>query len=157
MVPRETILCQAVRPGAVLPERMTEGAAGWDLRACLEAPITLAPGDRRLIPTGLALAIPNGLEGAIRPRSGLALRHGIGLLNSPGTIDSDYRGEVQILLINWGTEPFSVENGARIAQIVFQRLPGVDLVWGTVDETGRGAGGFGHTGLGAFHGADKQT
>src|SRR5690606_29345423 len=109
------IICQAVRPGASLPERMTEGAAGWDLRACLDAPVTLAPGDRRLIPTGLSFAIPAGLEGAVRPRSGLALRHGIGVLNSPGTIDSDYRGEVQIILINWGAEPFVVENGARIA------------------------------------------
>lgn len=151
----EKVVCQAVRPGATLPERMTEGAAGWDLRACLEAPITLAPGDRRLIPTGLALAIPPAMEGAIRPRSGLALRHGIGILNSPGTIDADYRGEVQILLINWGAEPFSVENGARIAQIVFQRLPGVAVEWGTVDETVRGAGGFGHTGLGASLGDDR--
>jgi dUTP pyrophosphatase len=149
------IVCQAVRPGATLPQRMTEGAAGWDLRACLDAPVTLTPGDRNLIPTGLSFAIPEGLEGAIRPRSGLALRHGIGVLNSPGTIDSDYRGEVQIILINWGAEPFVVENGARIAQIVFQRLPGVAVVWGTVGETDRGAGGFGHTGVGRFE--DKST
>ena len=151
------IVCQAVRQGATLPERMTEGAAGWDLRACLDAAVTLAPGDRRLIPTGLSLSIPSGREGAIRPRSGLALRHGIGVLNSPGTIDSDYRGEVQIILINWGAEPFVVENGARIAQIVFQRLPGVAVVWGTVGETDRGAGGFGHTGLGASRGEDMST
>ena len=152
-----TVVCQRVRPGARLPARMTEGASGWDLHACLDAPVQLAPGVRRLVPTGLTMAIPRGMEGAIRPRSGLALRHGIGVLNSPGTIDADYRGEVQVLLVNWGGEPFEVEHGARIAQIVFQRLPGVAVEWGAVDETERGDGGFGHTGTGTFPGNENAT
>ena len=130
-----------------MPERMTEGAAGWDLRACLEAPITLAPGDRRLIPTGLALAIPNGLEGAIRPRSGLALRHGIGVLNSPGTIDADYRGEIKVLLVNLSEEEFLIEDGERIAQMVVAKHETVNwLEAAELSETERGAGGYGSTG-----------
>ncbi|MCA9727915.1 MAG: dUTP diphosphatase [Candidatus Eisenbacteria bacterium] len=144
----QTIRCERVRPGASLPVRMTAGSAGWDLTACVERPLAIEPGSRCLVPTGLALAIPPGMEGAIRPRSGLALRSGVGVLNSPGTIDSDYRGEVQILLVNLGTEPYVVEHGARIAQIVFQRLPAVGIEWGRIDETARGAGGFGHTGSG---------
>lgn len=134
-------------PGLPLPEYQSEGAAGVDLRACLEAALIIGPGETALIPTGLSVAIPAGYEAQIRPRSGLALNHAISLPNSPGTIDSDYRGEVQIILINHGQEPFTVEHGMRIAQMVV--APVVRAVWQEVGElpvTGRGAGGFGSTG-----------
>lgn len=147
-IPR--VVCHPHDPRAVLPCRMTTGSAGWDLMACLDAPLELPAGEWRAIPTGLILEIPPGFEGVVRPRSGLAFRHGIGVLNSPGTIDSDYRGEVRILLMNWGREPFRVEHGERVAQIVFQSVPSVEIAWGEVDpDTERGAGGFGHTGTGA--------
>ena len=126
---------------------MTEQAAGVDLQACLDAPFTLHPGERALIPTGIALEIPPGYEAQVRPRSGLALRHGIALVNSPGTIDADYRGEVGVILINHGTEPFTVANGERIAQLVFARFERARFI--EVEELGdstRGSGGFGHTG-----------
>ncbi len=140
--------CRAVRPGASLPVRMTEGASGFDLHACLDAPVAISPGARALIPTGLILEIPQGFEGVVRPRSGLALRHGIGLLNSPGTIDSDYRGEVGVILVNWGAEPFEVRPGDRIAQLVFQATVRAEIAWDEIDlATQRGAGGFGSTGL----------
>jgi dUTP pyrophosphatase len=136
-----------VRPAASIPCYQTEHAAGVDLHAALEAPFTLHPGERALVPTGIALEIPPGFEGQVRPRSGLALRHGIALVNAPGTIDADYRGEVGVILINHGTEPFSIENGERVAQMVFARCERVDFAEAdALSETGRGAGGFGHTG-----------
>ena len=132
-----------------LPAYATPGAAGMDLLAAVAAPVTLAPGERALIPTGLAIALPPGYELQIRPRSGLALRHGIVLPNSPGTIDEDYRGELQVILLNAGTAPFTVERGMRIAQAVL--APVVRARWQPVaalDDTARGTGGFGSTGTG---------
>jgi len=130
-----------------LPRYETPGSAGMDLRAAVGAPVVIAPGERALIPTGLRLAIPQGYEGQVRARSGLASRRGIGLPNAPGTIDSDYRGEVKVALINWSSEPFTIERGARIAQLVL--APVVQAAWERVDDlerTERDAGGFGHTG-----------
>lgn len=131
-----------------LPQYMTEGAAGIDLRAALETEMVLNPGKRLLIPTGFQIEIPKGYEGQIRPRSGLALQYGVTLLNSPGTIDSDYRGEIKVLLINHGDKPFIIECGDRIAQLVIQSVIRVnlELETGTLESTKRGAGGFGHTG-----------
>lgn len=130
-----------------LPQKMSELASGFDLYAAVSEEVTLAPGERRLIPTGFAMAMPAGLEAQIRPRSGLALKHGITALNTPGTIDADYRGEVQVLLVNFGDEPFTVRRNERIAQMVFQRIPDVELrLTDRLDDTERGAGGFGHTG-----------
>ncbi|HYB97742.1 MAG TPA: dUTP diphosphatase [Candidatus Limnocylindrales bacterium] len=129
-----------------LPRYMTEGAVGMDLPAALEAPITLAPGERTLVPTGFAIAIPRGYEGQVRPRSGLALKHGLSIPNAPGTIDPDYRGEVAVILINIGTEPVTVEPGQRIAQLVICPVARCRLEEvGSLGETGRGGGGFGHT------------
>ena len=135
--------------GLPLPAYETEHAAGMDLRAAVPEgePVTLRPGDRNAIPTGLAIAIPPGFEGQVRPRSGLALRHGITCLNSPGTVDADYRGEVRVILINLGPEPFEIRRGERIAQLVI--APVSQGAWREVeslDETGRGKGGFGSTG-----------
>ncbi len=135
--------------GLPLPAYETVGAAGMDLRAAVraDAPLTLAPGARAAVPTGLAIALPEGFEGQIRPRSGLALRQGITTLNTPGTIDADYRGEVRVLLINHGAEPVVIRRGERIAQLVI--APVVQGRWlevDTLDETHRGAGGFGSTG-----------
>lgn len=130
-----------------LPRKMSELASGFDLYAAVEAPIVLKPGERSLVPTGFALSMPGELEAQIRPRSGLAYKHGITTLNSPGTIDADYRGEVKVLLINHGGESFTVERKERIAQMVFQLVPQIELQ--EVDEltdTVRGQGGFGHTG-----------
>jgi dUTP pyrophosphatase len=130
-----------------MPVKMTEHAAGFDLHAAVEAAISLAPGDIRLIPCGFAMAIPPGYEAQVRPRSGLASRHGITLVNSPGTIDSDYRGEVQVPLINLGKSEFVVERGMRIAQMLVLPVPPVELVEvEELDETPRSSGGFGHTG-----------
>jgi dUTP pyrophosphatase len=130
-----------------LPSRMTEGSSGFDLHAAIRESIVLEPGQRILVPTGWSMAIPIGWEGQIRPRSGLALKHGITALNSPGTIDADYRGEVGVILIHHGQEPFTIQRGERIAQLVIQPVPAVQ--WAEVvelDDTERGAGGFGHTG-----------
>jgi dUTP diphosphatase len=133
--------------GLELPRYQTEDAAGLDLRAALESPLRLAPGAHDLIPTGLSLAIPRGYEGQVRPRSGLAARHGVTVLNSPGTIDADYRGEVKVILINHGSEPFTVERGDRIAQLVLAQVAQLPLeTVESLDSTERGAGGFGHTG-----------
>lgn len=130
-----------------LPKKMSEAASGFDLCAAVAEPITLAPGQRSLIPTGFALAMPVELEAQIRPRSGLAYKHGVTTLNSPGTIDADYRGEVKVLLINLGQEPFVVQRGERIAQMVFQVVPSISLFEvSELSDTVRGAGGFGHTG-----------
>jgi dUTP pyrophosphatase len=136
-----------LRADAVVPAAMSEHAAGLDLAAALDVPITLLPGARALVPTGLAMAIAPGHEGQVRPRSGLAVKHGITCLNSPGTIDADYRGEVKVLLVNHGQAPFVITHGERIAQLVIARLAPVRVeVVTELDETGRGAGGFGSTG-----------
>ena len=136
-----------LRPSpAPLPAYMTEGAAGMDMCADLDGDLAIAPLQRALIPTGIAIALPIGFEAQIRPRSGLALKHGLTLLNSPGTIDSDYRGEIHIIAINLGAEPIVIEPGQRIAQMVVQRV--VRVHWQEVDDlpaTLREAGGFGHT------------
>ena len=136
---------------------MTEGAAGLDLAAALDIPIALAPGERTAVPTGLALAIDRGFEGQVRPRSGLALRLGLTVANAPGTIDSDYRGELKVLLVNLGTEPVVIEPGMRIAQLVIAPVTQAELVEvDALDETERGAGGFGSTGV-AGGGAGGST
>lgn len=130
-----------------LPGYMTSHAAGMDLCADIEDDLILKPGERKLVPTGLAIALPDGFEAQVRPRSGLALRHGIALVNSPGTIDPDYRGEIGVILINHGTEPFVIKKGERIAQIVFAPFVRAELVEADeLDGTARGEGGFGHTG-----------
>jgi dUTP pyrophosphatase len=136
--------------GLDLPAYETAASAGMDLRAAVPAdePVVLAPGGRDLLPTGLQIALPKGYEGQVRPRSGLAHRHGVTVLNSPGTIDADYRGEVKVMLINHGSEPVTVERGMRIAQLVVAAHARV--AWTrqeTLNETGRGAGGFGSTGM----------
>jgi dUTP pyrophosphatase len=131
-----------------LPQKMSLLASGFDLYAAVTEPVEVLPGQRLLIPTGLTLAMPPELEAQIRPRSGLAFKHGITALNSPGTIDADYRGEVKVLLINHGSEAFTIHRNERIAQMVFQLVPVVQLI--EVDEltdTERGSGGFGHTGI----------
>jgi dUTP pyrophosphatase len=131
-----------------LPAYQTERAAGLDLSAALEKPVQLEPGARALIPTGLAFAIPDGYEGQVRPRSGLALKHGISIVNTPGTVDADYRGMVQVCLINLGQEPYLVEPLSRIAQIVICPIIQADLeLVDELDETARGAGGYGSTGV----------
>ena len=130
-----------------LPAYETEQAAGMDLRAAVTGPLTLEPGARAAGPTGLAIALPESCEAQVRPRSGLARKFGIGMVNAPGTIDADYRGEIQVLLVNLGQEPFVIQRGDRIAQMVI--APVVRARWqvvDTLDETARGAGGFGHTG-----------
>ncbi len=130
-----------------LPAYESEAASGMDLRAALEEALILQPGQRTLIPTGLRIALPHGLEAQIRPRSGLAIRHGISMVNAPGTIDADYRGEVRVILINHGQEPFTIQRGERIAQMVI--APVLQIDWepvGHLPETKRGEGGFGHTG-----------
>jgi dUTP pyrophosphatase len=130
-----------------LPQFETTQSAGMDLRANIDAPVVLHPGDRALIPTGIKMALPDGYEAQIRPRSGLAYKHGITVLNSPGTIDADYRGDVGVLLINHGREAFTVEDGMRVAQMVVAQYS--QFEWESVDdldETARGAGGFGSTG-----------
>ncbi|HVT44495.1 MAG TPA: dUTP diphosphatase [Thermoanaerobaculia bacterium] len=130
-----------------LPERASPHAAGFDLRAAVDAPLVLEPGGRELVPTGLTFAIPSGHEGQVRPRSGLAIRHGITVLNAPGTIDADYRGEVKVILINHGTESFTIQRGDRIAQLVIAPAIACELEGAeTIDETTRGAGGFGSSG-----------
>jgi dUTP pyrophosphatase len=134
-----------------LPAYQSELAAGIDLVAAVaaEAPVTIAPGQRVAIPTGIAIALPPEVEGQIRPRSGLALRHGVTVLNSPGTVDADYRGEVHVILVNLGTEPFTVERGTRIAQLVLAaRLQAAVCEVPNLDETTRGVRGFGSTGTG---------
>lgn len=130
-----------------LPEYATPLSAGMDLRANIDAPITLAPMARMLVPTGLYLALPSGFEAQVRPRSGMALKYGITCLNTPGTIDADYRGEVGVILANLSTEPFTINDGDRIAQMVIARHEVAEWeVVETLDDTLRGAGGFGHTG-----------
>lgn len=132
-----------------LPAYETAHAAGMDLRADLDSTVTLNPLERKLIPTGLHIELPEGFEAQIRPRSGLAFKYGIGIVNSPGTIDADYRGEIKVLLVNLSNEPFEINTGDRIAQMIVARHEKVN--WKEVDilnETSRGAGGYGHTGVG---------
>jgi dUTP pyrophosphatase len=142
-----TVRFRRLRPGAVVPRYMTDGAAGMDLSSAADDAVSLAPGQRVAVPTGLALEIPRGYEGQVRPRSGLARRAGVTLVNAPGTIDSDYRGELTVLLVNLGSEVHIIAPGDRIAQLVI--APVVEAVLSEADElvdTARGSGGFGHTG-----------
>lgn len=133
--------------GGRLPSYETEGSAGMDIRACLEAPISIRPKERDLIPTGLSIELPAGYEAQIRSRSGLAVKWGVGLVNGIGTIDSDYRGEIKVVLMNWGNEPFVIHDGDRIAQMVIAKYERVEWEETEVlEETARGEGGFGHTG-----------
>lgn len=130
-----------------LPKYMTPGSSGVDLYAAIEGELTIPAGGRALIPTGLAIALPEGWEAQIRPRSGLALKHGITLLNTPGTIDEDYRGEIKVIVINLGDKEYILNRGERIAQMVFARVEKVKLLeLDSLDDTDRGEGGFGHTG-----------
>ena len=130
-----------------LPRKMSEMASGFDLHAAVQESVTLNPGERMLIPTGFAISMPQGLEAQIRPRSGLAYKHGITCLNTPGTIDADYRGEIKVLLINLGQDPFEINRHERVAQMVFQIVPQITLEEvSELSVTLRGAGGFGHTG-----------
>ena len=141
-----------------LPHYATPDSAGVDLVAAVEDAVILAPGERRLIPTGIAIALPPGTEAQVRPRSGLALRHGITLLNTPGTIDADYRGEIGVILINLGQEPFAIDRGMRIAQMIV--APVVQVAWDEVaelSESQRGAGGFGSTGVGSAAAESDQS
>jgi dUTP pyrophosphatase len=132
-----------------LPSPASPGSAGVDLRAAVEGELVIRPGERLLVPTGVVLEIPPGWEGQVRPRSGLALRHGIGILNAPGTIDSDYRGEVGVILVNLGESPFSLRRGDRIAQLVLSPVQAVEWEEAEeLEESGRGSGGFGSTGVG---------
>ena len=134
--------------GLPLPHYQTEHSAGVDLYAAVETEAVIDAGTWKLVPTGIALAIPEGYEGQVRPRSGLALKHGIGMLNGPGTIDADYRGEISVILFNFSDRPFPIRRGDRIAQLVFARLEKAAFVKvDALSETVRGTGGFGHTGL----------
>ena len=134
--------------GLPLPEYQTHGASGFDLCAACEAPVKLAPGERSLVPTGLQAAIPHGFELQIRPRSGMAIKHGLTLLNTPGTIDSDYRGEIKLIVINLGDEPFTIERGMRLAQAVLAEVLKAKLIPAdNLSATSRAEGGFGHTGI----------
>lgn len=145
-----SVLLQRLPHGAdlPLPAYETEGAAGLDLRAAIAEGFSLAPGERALVPTGLSMQLPEGFEGQVRPRSGLAVKHGVTVLNAPGTIDSDYRGEVKVPLINLGQEPFAIARGDRIAQMVIAPVTRAILTEvAGLDATARGAGGFGSTGV----------
>ncbi|MFK5925410.1 MAG: dUTP diphosphatase, partial [Desulfuromusa sp.] len=138
------VLVKKLHPAAVIPKYMTELAAGMDICALLDNALHLEPGERSLVPTGLSFAIPTGYELQVRPRSGLAIKHGIALVNSPGTIDADYRGEVRIILINHGLESFTINSGDRIAQLIVAPVCQADLIEvSELSETRRGAGGFG--------------
>jgi dUTP pyrophosphatase len=145
-----TMRVHKMRADAVVPRYKTSGAAGMDLAACLDAPLTIAPGDNARVPTGLQIALPPGHEGQVRPRSGLAARHGVTVLNAPGTIDEDYRGEVQVILVNHGSDAFTIESGDRIAQLVVAPVTRVHTETVTHEAalggTERGRGGFGSTG-----------
>lgn len=149
MRPRVRVLARRLPSGEglPLPTRATGHAAGFDLRAAVAADLTIPPGGRVLVPTGIALAIPEGFEGQVRPRSGLAWKHGITLPNAPGTIDADFRGEVSVILSNLSDAAFVVRRGDRIAQLVVHELPAVEIVEaGSLPDSARGDGGFGHTG-----------
>lgn len=140
------IRVQRLNAAATLPRYMTAGAAGMDLTACVDQSMQLQPGERALVPTGLAIELPTGYEGQVRPRSGLAHRHGVTVLNAPGTIDADYRGEVKVILINLGQEPVEIEAGTRVAQLVVAPVAHAAVDEAVVlGDTARGEGGFGHT------------
>jgi dUTP pyrophosphatase len=143
-----SVKAQLLKKDAVLPARQSAGAAGFDVCACTDEPLTLSPLERAAIPTGIAVEIPHGYEGQIRPRSGLAKNHGVTVLNTPGTIDSDYRGEIRVILINLGKENVTIQNGDRIAQLVFSPVQNAVIqVTDSLSETERGGKGFGSTGL----------
>jgi dUTP pyrophosphatase len=147
VAPAPRIRFRRLRPAAVLPRYMTDGAAGMDLASAADGAITIAPGERLGVPTGWSMEMPAGYEAQVRPRSGLSLRHGVTVVNAPGTIDSDYRGEIVVLLVNLGQQPYAIAPGDRVAQMVI-----APVVHAAVEEaeelsaTARGAGGFGHTG-----------
>ncbi|MFC1809744.1 dUTP diphosphatase [Candidatus Omnitrophota bacterium] len=152
---RVKILNEKVR--SFLPQYMSEGASGMDICACIDDPITLAPFERAMVPTGIAISVPLYYEVQIRPRSGLAAKHGITLLNTPGTIDSDYRGEIKLIIINLGSEPFEITSGMRLAQMVIASCVKADIsIVAELDDTTRGAGGFGHTGV-VNHSSSQST
>ncbi len=133
---------------ARIPRRMTTHAAGYDLYTSIEEDIVLEPGEVKLIPTGISIGIPEGYEAQIRPRSGLALKHSVGILNAPGTIDSDYRGEVGIIMFNFGKQPFTIQPDTRVAQMIVAKCETIDfLIVDELSDTERGAGGFGHTNI----------
>jgi len=137
-----------LREGVTLPKYQTDHSAGLDLCACIDKDIILMPGERVLVPTGISIELPDGYEAQVRPRSGLAINHGVTVLNSPGTIDPDYRGEVKVILINLGKEPFVIKNGMRIAQMVISKFERVEVeVVEELSQTRRGEGGFGSTGV----------
>lgn len=137
-----------ISKSGVLPRYATKASSGFDLPAYLDEALTLAPGERKLVPTGIFMELPEGCEAQVRARSGLAVKHGIGLVNGIGTIDNDYRGELKVPLINWGQEDFVIENGDRIAQVVICRFEQAELELAEeLDCTERGSGGFGHTGV----------
>ena len=141
------VIFQRLRPDAVIPRPMSEGAAGMDLTAAIDEPIVIAPGARVAVNTGLAMALPAGHEGQVRPRSGLARSHGVTVLNAPGTIDADYRGEIVVLLVNLGREPVTITGGQRIAQLVVAAVAAVTVAEAeALPPSGRGHGGFGSTG-----------
>lgn len=147
MMEHPVVQIKRLHPDALIPRYMTELAAGMDIHALPQETIELQPGERCLVPTGLAMAIPAGFEVQVRPRSGLAIRHGVTLLNTPGTIDADYRGEIQIIMINLGQKAFQIAQGDRIAQLIVAPVCQAKLEEvATLSETGRGSGGFGHTG-----------
>lgn len=147
MMPTIRVLRLPHGEGLPLPAYETTGAAGLDLRAAVSEPMVLEPGGRALVPTGLVLEIPEGFEGQVRPRSGLAAKHGVTVLNAPGTVDSDYRGEVKVILVNLGAEPFIIGRGERIAQLVVAPVSRSALIEAeAVSDSARGAGGFGSTG-----------
>ena len=135
-------------PDLPLPSYQSDGSSGLDLCAAVEGELTVKAGEIRLIPTGLSISLPRGYEAQLRPRSGLALRHGLGLVNSPGTIDADYRGEIGVIVINWGKEPLTIRRGERIAQMVISRVSRAQIEEvDKIDFTKRGEGGFGHSGI----------
>ena len=143
----DRIIIQVTTKNGNVPVYQTEGSAGADLKACLDEPITLMPGERRLIPTGLKIELPDGVEAQIRARSGLSIKHGITMINGVGTVDSDYRGEWNVPMVNLGSEPYTIHDGDRIAQAVFARYERAEFVTvDSVNDTERGGGGFGSTG-----------
>lgn len=147
MINGPKIRVKLLRNGASAPEFMSQGAAGADLHACIEEDIILNPGERALIPTGIVIEIPPGYEGEVRPRSGLAIRSGISLVNSPGTIDSDYRGEIKVIMINHGGEPFKISQGDRIAQLLINKIERPEYILAEeLTDTDRASGGFGSSG-----------
>jgi len=144
----QTIDMNIISKSGRLPEYKTRGASGFDIQAYLDEPVTLKPGERKLVPTGLFFEIPEGCEAQVRARSGLAIKHGIGLVNSIGTIDSDYRGEIKVPLINFSNEEFTIKDGERIAQVVLMPVIRAELhLSDELSDTERGEGGFGHTGV----------